>query len=193
MGRVVMNKRLKKGGLPQCRIQLTISTTYRHLLSQILQILGTNQAEFVKFITYNEIDRLAEELLGIKPGGPEADYHRLYGYWLIRRGLKANPLRYHRRQIDTAVVQAALSRHGEENIRKAMCRYGRILYNQEKYSWCPVVHFENWLMDDIKYFLPDANPTPFKRYARPDMGITDMDIVECALGVELWGNYYKGG
>ena len=176
--------------LKQCRVQLTITTTYSHLLSQILQILGTNQAEFVKAITYNEIDRLSEELLGTKPGGPEADYHRLYGYWLIRRGLKANPLRYHR-QIDTAVVQAALSRHGEENVRKAIRNYSRILYNQEKYNWCPVVHFENWLMDDIKYFLPDADPSPFKRYARP-ADITDIDIVRNALGVELWGNDNNG-
>ena len=160
--------------LKQCRIQLTISTTYSHLLSQILQILGTNQAEFVKAVTYNEINKLAEKLLGIQPGSPEADYHRLYGYWLIRRGLKANPFRH---QIDTAVVQAALSRHGEENIRKAMCNYSRILYNQVKYNWCEVQHFEPWLSNDIKYFLPDADLSPFKRYARPDMSITDMGIV----------------
>jgi len=151
--------------------------------------LGTNQAEFVKFITYNEIDRLAEKLLGIKPEGPEADYHMLYGYWLIRRGLKANPYRH---QIDTEVVQAALSRHGADNIRKAMCRYGRILHNQERYSWCEVQHFETWLSSDIRYFLPGADPSPFKRFARPDMDITDMDIVQDALGVELWGNDYKG-
>ena len=160
--------------LKQCRIQLTISTTYSHLLSQILQILGTNQAEFVKAVTYNEIDRLAEKLLGIKPGSPEADYHRLYGYWLIRRGLKANPFRH---QIDISITQTALSKYGEEDIRKAMCNYSRILYNQEKYNWCPVVHFENWLMNDIRYFLPDADLSPFKRYARPDMSITDMGIV----------------
>jgi len=181
-----MNKKLKKGGtmLPQCRIQLTISCEYSHLLRQILDVLETSQAEFVKFVTYNEIDRLAEKLLGIKPGGPEADYYRLYGYWLIRRGLKAN---LYRHQIDTAVVQDALSRHTEENIRKAMCRYGRILHNQEKYNWCEVQHFETWLSSDIRYFLPDADPSPFKRYARP-ADITDIDIVQNALAVELWGN-----
>ena len=174
--------------LPQCRIQLTISTTHSHILRQILDVLGTNQAEFVKSITYNEIDRLAEKLLGIKPGGPEADYHRLYGYWLIRRGLKANRRRH---QIDVSITQTALSKYGEENIKKAMCRYGRVLHNQERYAWCPVEHFENWLLSDIKYFLPDADPSPFKRFARPD-DITNMDIVADALGVELWGNDYKG-
>ncbi|MBA7495538.1 hypothetical protein ES702_06125 [subsurface metagenome] len=170
--------------IKQCRVQFTISTTYSHLLSQILEILGSNQAEFVKAITYREIDKLAEELLGIKPGGPEADYHRLYGYWLIRRGLKANPYRH---QTDISITQTALSKYGEENIRIAMCRYGRILYNQEKYAWCEVQHFEDWLSDDIKYFLPDADPSPFKRFARPNMDITDIDVVQNALDVELWG------
>lgn len=182
---VMVNGRVIK----QCRVQLTISTTYSHMLSQILEILGSNQAEFTKAILYREIDKLAEKHLNIKPSGPKADYHRLYGYWLIRRGLKANPYRH---QIDISITQTALFKYGEENIRKAMCRYGRILHNQERYNWCPVEHFENWLLSDIKYFLPDADPSPFKRFARPDMDITDMDIVQDALGVELWGNDYKG-
>ena len=168
--------------LKQCRIQFTISPTHSQLLSQILQILETNQAEFVKAITYYDINRLADKLLGIKLGSPEFDYHRLYGYWLIRRGLKANPYRH---KINTSITQTALIKYAEKNIKKAMCNYSRILHNQKKYNWCEVQHFEPRLSNDIKYFLADAKPDCFTRYARP-ADITDIDIVEKALLIELW-------
>ena len=151
------------------------------MLTQILDTLNTTQAAFLRAITINEINRLAPKLLGIEPGSPEDKYHKIYSYWLGQRSLKPNT--DHR--INPAITESALSLYGEDKIKKAIMRYSKIIHNQSRYNWCPVVHFENWLMNDIKLFLPGVRPSPYKRYARP-AAVTEREVVQAALNVELW-------
>ena len=151
------------------------------MLTQILDTLNTTQAAFLRAITINEINRLAPKLLGIEPGSPEDKYHKIYSYWLGQRSLKPNT--DHR--INPAITESALSLYGEDKIKKAIMRYSKIIHNQSRYNWCPVVHFEDWLANDIKLFLPGAKPSPYKRYARP-AAVTEREVVQAALNVELW-------
>ena len=114
-----------------------------------------------------QIERLALDLLGIIPGGKAADYHRLYGYWTVTRTLKAN---WTHHKIDYEVIQWALSQYGEDVIKRAMDVYAEIVHSPDRYGWVPVVRMEEWLLNHINDFLPDASPHASKRYAIPIRG-----------------------
>ena len=149
------------------RIRLTLSHSQIHILNQILQISGQSQVSFCAEAISKEIDRLSLDLLGIIPGGPEADYHRLYGYWTVTRTHKANRFQY---KPDYKVIQWALSQYGEDVIKRAMDVYAEIVHHPDRYGWFPVVRMEDWLLNHINDFLPDASPHAAKRYALPVRG-----------------------
>ena len=120
---VTKKHRALKGNDVLHRVRITVSHSHMHILNQILQITGQSQISFCSEAIAKEINRLAADLLGVIPGGPEADYHRLYGYWTVTRTLKANRFQY---KPDYEVIQWALSQYGEDVIKRAMDVYAEI-------------------------------------------------------------------
>ena len=113
------------------RVRITVSHSHMHILNQILQITGQSQISFCSEAISKEINRLSLDLLGIIPGGPEADYHKLYGYWTVTRTLKANRFQY---KPDYEVIQWALSQYGEDVIKRAMDVYAEIVHHPGRYG-----------------------------------------------------------
>ena len=143
------------------------------MLAEICKVSGISREAFCRGCVIREIDTKTLELLGIIPGGPEADYHRLYGYWVIDRSLKAN---WYRHKPNLQLIQDALALYGEDTIKQAIDAYAEIIYNPDMYLWhVQPLRFEDWLSKHIKTFLPDADPHALERYAAP--GVRELQAL----------------
>ena len=169
MSRKVGRPKTREPG-KEYRIRITVPHSHLHMMNQILVTTGQSQRSFCSYAAMKEIDRLSEELLGVTPGGPAADYHRLYGYWTVTRALKAN---WTHHEPDMDIVQNALSQYGEEIIIQAIDTYAEIVHSPDKYQWYPISRMEDWLQGDIKLFLPSTYPPARDRYALPQARLRD--------------------
>ena len=169
---ILYREKIPKPDLP-FRIRITLSDSQLHTLNQILEISGQSQMAFCTECVVQEINKQSSELLGIIPGGPMEDYHRLYGYWSVKRTLKAN-WTHHKPNLQ--LIQDALALYGEDTIKQAIDAYAEIIHNPDMYLWhVQPLRFEDWLSKHIKTFLPDADPHALERYAAP--GVRELQAL----------------
>ena len=147
------------------QFRVSLPDSYSLMLSEILKVSGQSMDAFCRGCIMREIDTKALELLGIIPGSQEADYHKIYGHWVIGRMLKAN-WTHHKPNLQ--LIQDALSLYNEDTIKQAMDAYAEIIHNPDMYLWDePCIRMEDWITKHIKVFLPDADPHALERYAAP--------------------------